>query len=197
MEAKVATQDVRSHILDTAQVIISGKGFSAVGLNQILQAAGVPKGSFYHYFGSKEAFGEELLKSYFADYQETLNTVLSRPGLTGAERLIRYWETWLETQSACDPKGKCLTVKLAAEVSDLSEAMRAVLARETSRVVARLAQTVSEGMADGSLPTSLNATVTASTLYQLWLGASLRSKITRDREPMECALAATKEMLGL
>ncbi len=79
----------------------------------------------------------------------------------------------------------------------MSEAMRAVLARETSRVVARLAQTVSEGMADGSLPTSLNATVTASTLYQLWLGASLRSKITRDREPMECALAATKEMLGL
>ncbi|RMJ03086.1 HTH-type transcriptional repressor NemR [Marinobacter litoralis] len=197
MEPKVATQDVRSHILETAQVIISGKGFSAVGLNQILQAAGVPKGSFYHYFGSKEAFGEELLKSYFADYHETLDAMLSRPGLNGAERLISYWQTWLETQSACDPKGKCLTVKLAAEVSDLSETMRAVLARETSRVVARLEQAVAEGIEDGSLPATLNAKVTASTLYQLWLGASLRSKITRDPEPMECALTATKEMLGL
>lgn len=197
MEPKVATQDVRSHILETAQVIISGKGFSAVGLNQILQAAGVPKGSFYHYFGSKEAFGEELLKSYFADYHETLDAMLSRPGLSGAERLISYWQTWLETQSACDPKGKCLTVKLAAEVSDLSETMRAVLARETSRVVARLEQAVAEGIEDGSLPATLNAKVTASTLYQLWLGASLRSKITRDPEPMECALTATKEMLGL
>ncbi|MBR9872484.1 MAG: TetR/AcrR family transcriptional regulator [Gammaproteobacteria bacterium] len=197
MEPKVATQDVRSHILETAQVIISGKGFSAVGLNQILQAAGVPKGSFYHYFGSKEAFGEELLKSYFADYHETLDAMLSRPGLNGAERLISYWQTWLETQSACDPKGKCLTVKLAAEVSDLSETMRAVLARETSRVVARLEQAVAEGIEDGSLPATLNAKVTAATLYQLWLGASLRSKITRDPEPMECALVATREMLAL
>ena len=79
----------------------------------------------------------------------------------------------------------------------MSETMRAVLARETSRVVARLEQAVAEGIEDGSLPATLNAKVTASTLYQLWLGASLRSKIIRDPEPMECALTATKEMLGL
>ena len=197
MEPKVASHDVRSHILETAQTIISGKGFSAVGLNEILQTAGVPKGSFYHYFGSKEAFGEELLKSYFADYQETLDAMLSRTGLSGAERLIGYWESWLETQSACDPKGKCLTVKLAAEVSDLSEPMRVVLERETARVIARLEQAIEDGIADYSLPASLDAKLTASTLYQLWLGASLRSKITRDREPMECALAATRAWLGL
>lgn len=60
--ATTTTADVRQHILDTAKPIMLRKGFSAVGLNEILQAAGVPKGSFYHYFGSKEAFGEALLE---------------------------------------------------------------------------------------------------------------------------------------
>lgn len=196
MESKTVSHDVRKHVLKTAEVIISGKGFSAVGLNEILKASGVPKGSFYHYFGSKEAFGEELLKSYFSEYQSSLDSLLSRPGMSGAERLLSYWESWLETQSTCDPKGKCLTVKLAAEVCDLSEAMRNVLARETGRVIARLAQTVEEGISDGSLPATLNPRGTATTLYQLWLGASLRGKITRDRGPMESALEATKVLLG-
>lgn len=196
MESKTVSLDVRKHVLDTAEVIISGKGFSAVGLNEILKASGVPKGSFYHYFGSKEAFGEELLKSYFSEYQSSLDSLLSRPGMSGAERLLSYWRSWLETQSTCDPKGKCLTVKLAAEVCDLSETMRNVLAKETGRVIARLAQTMEEGISDGSLPDTLNPRGTATTLYQLWLGASLRGKITRDREPMESALEATKVLLG-
>lgn len=188
---------MRNHILETAQDIISSKGFSAVGLSEILKAAGVPKGSFYHYFGSKEGFGEELLKNYFLDYQATLESFLSRPNLSTAERLISYFVTWLETQSSCDHKGKCLAVKLAAEVSDLSEPMRAVLLTGTNQVIQRLAQAVTEGVADDSLPSHLNAEITASTLYQLWLGASLRAKITRDRVPLEHALQATNGLLGL
>lgn len=60
--------EVRQHILNIAKPIMLRKGFSAVGLNEILAAAGIPKGSFYHYFGSKEAFGEALLESYFEGY---------------------------------------------------------------------------------------------------------------------------------
>ena len=69
-------RDVRQEILDTAQIIISGKGYAAVGLNEILAAAGVPKGSFYHYFESKDAFGEALLESYFETYLEDLDAML-------------------------------------------------------------------------------------------------------------------------
>ncbi len=197
MESKNTIQDVRSHILETAQTIISGKGFSAVGLNEILQASDVPKGSFYHYFGSKEAFGEELLKNYFLNYKISLEALLSLPGMSGSERLLSYWSAWLETQSACDPKGKCLAVKLAAEVSDLSEAMRVVLKNGTDCVIKRLAQAINDGIIDGSLSTHLDPLKTATTLYQLWLGASLRAKITRDRKPLESALEATHSLLGL
>lgn len=197
MITKTASHDVRDHILESGQAIISGRGFSAVGLNQILRAANVPKGSFYHYFGSKEAFGEALLERYFDAYLESLKTLLSGPGVPGAQRLMRYWETWLETQSAGDPMGKCLVVKLAAEVSDLSETMRGVLHKGTNRVIAQLQQTVEESIADNSLSAQVDAGILAATLYQLWLGASLRAKITHNTEPMASALIATRDLLGL
>ena len=104
--------DVRQHILDTAKPLILGKGFTAVGLNELLAAAAVPKGSFYHYFKSKEAFGEALLDSYFADYQARLAVLLTDgEGLAGA-RLMNYWGLWLTTQANDGTDGKCLAVKL-------------------------------------------------------------------------------------
>ena len=116
------TTDVRQHILDTAKPIILGKGFSAVGLNELLTAAEVPKGSFYHYFKSKESFGEALLESYFENYQLRLTAILKAENKTGAERLMDYWRGWLDTQCGDDIEAKCLVVKLGGEVSDLSEA---------------------------------------------------------------------------
>ncbi|WP_266033892.1 TetR/AcrR family transcriptional regulator [Brucella intermedia] len=194
---KHASSDVRRHILDTARPIISGKGFASVGLNEILQAAGVPKGSFYHYFGSKEAFGEDLLEAYFAEYSIMLETFLTCPGQNAAQRLMAYWEHWIEVEAACDPTGKCLAVKLAAEVSDLSEDMRKVLEQGTGRVIARIAQALDEGAADGSLRRWPDSREAAENLYQLWLGACLRAKITRNRKSLESALTATRRMLEI
>jgi len=75
--------------------------------------------------------------------------------------------------------------------------MRLVLEQGTTRVIARLASAIEDGASDGSLPVELDASTTANTLYQLWLGASLCAKLTRDRVPMEAALAATQGLLGL
>jgi TetR/AcrR family transcriptional repressor of nem operon len=74
--------DTRQGILDTAHKIVGAKGFSGVGLNEILAATGVPKGSFYHYFGSKEAFGEALLADYFEDYLADIDATFAKPDLT-------------------------------------------------------------------------------------------------------------------
>lgn len=189
--------DVRQHILDTAKPIILGKGFSAVGLNELLAVAGVPKGSFYHYFKSKELFGEALLDSYFADYLARLSARLSQPAESAAQRLLGYWTAWLETQSSDGTEGKCLTVKLSGEVSDLSEAMRATLHRGTDRIIDCIAGCLRDGAVDGSLPAEIDAPATALTLYDLWLGATLLTKIRRDRSALEAALAATRTLLAL
>ncbi|AOK19590.1 TetR family transcriptional regulator [Burkholderia cepacia] len=190
--------EVRQHILNIAKPIMLHKGFSAVGLNEILAAAGIPKGSFYHYFGSKEAFGEALLEAYFDSYHAHLDNLLVRqPAGTGAERLMTYWRNWLHTQCADDPQGKCLAVKLGAEVSDLSEAMRAVLRQGTSQIIERLAGGIETGLADGSLHGIDDPSHTAATLYELWLGATLLEKIHRDRKPLERAMVETRRMLNL
>jgi len=119
--------NTRQHILETGQRIIVGKGFASVGLNEILSSAGVPKGSFYHYFASKEQYGEALLQEYFDRYLSDLDALFAADTGSGKERLLAYWQRWLDKQLDACTDQKCLVVKLAAEVSDLSDAMRITL----------------------------------------------------------------------
>ncbi len=189
--------DVRENILATGQRIMAGKGFSAVGLNEILLTAGVPKGSFYHYFGSKEAFGQAMLHSYFEAYLADLEQTLSQPGKTMAQRLLNYFEVWQNTQSFYECQGKCLAVKLAAEVADLSEAMRLELKRGTAGIVERLAGAIAAGVEEGSLAVDETPECAAQSLYQLWLGASLMVKIVRTLHPFESAMLSTRKILQL
>ena len=197
MNTHADTSDVRDNILATGQRLMAGKGYSAVGLNEILTAAGVPKGSFYHYFGSKDAFGEALLDSYFEDYLAEIDVTLALPGLNMAQRVLRYFEVWQQTQSFFDCQGKCLAVKMAAEVADLSEAMRLSIRRGTSGIVSRLAAAIEAGVAEGSLTVTGDAVATARSLYQLWLGASIMVKIERDVAPFATAMQTTRDMLHL
>jgi len=191
------SSDTRDTILATGQRLMAGKGFSAVGLNEILTAAGVPKGSFYHYFGSKDAFGVALLESYFEDYLADIDKTLQQPGLSMAQRLLDYFDDWQENQSFLDCQGKCLAVKLGAEVADLSETMRAALKRGTSGIVARLAAAIEAGVAEGSLSVAGDAAPVAQGLYQLWLGASVMVKIARSPQPFEAAMSITRQILHL
>ena len=188
---------VRSAILAVGQRIMSGKGFSAVGLNEILSAASVPKGSFYHYFGSKDAFGEALLDSYFTAYLAEMDALLLVSDLPVAQRLLAYFASWKDNQSFSDCQGKCLAVKLAAEVADLSEAMRLALDAGTSGIIARLTAALEHGVADQSVRIDGSAADVAASLYQQWLGASVMVKIVRSTAPFDTALAVTRQLLHL
>lgn len=191
------TSDVRDNIVAVGQRIMAGKGFSAVGLNEILATAGVPKGSFYHYFGSKDAFGEALLAKYFEDYLAEMDVTLRQPDKTPAQRLVAYFDQWRANQSFEDCQGKCLAVKLGAEVADLSEPMRLTLKQGTAGIVARLAEAIEQGVAEGSLKAEGSAAQVAASLYQLWLGASIMVKIVRDTSPFDAAMATTQQLLHM
>ncbi|WP_439657939.1 TetR/AcrR family transcriptional regulator [Lentzea sp. HUAS TT2] len=193
----VSQGDTRRSILDAAQRIMSHKGFAAVGINEVLIEAGVPKGSFYHYFNSKDAFGEAMMRSYFVDYLADMDRVLSKPGATSAQRLMDYWQSWRETQSVDDCQGKCLAVKLGAEVADLSEAMRLALKEGTTAIVDRLERVIAAGLEDGSLAVDDDARTTAQALYDMWLGASVMAKIHRDIGPLDTVTTVTRRLLHL
>ncbi|MCP3100142.1 TetR family transcriptional regulator C-terminal domain-containing protein [Myxococcus sp. K15C18031901] len=197
MGATAATgADVRRHILEAAHPLVSSKGFTAVGLSEILAVARMPKGSSYYYFDSKEAFGEAVLEASFTDYLSRMDDLLARPG-TAAQRLPEYFQGGLESQVDDAASGRCLVVKLGAEVCDLAERMRAALERGTQGTIDRLARCLEEGRGDGSVPALPDARAVAASLYQSWLGAGLRARISRSRAPLDTAMTATRLWLGL
>ena len=195
---KAEYTDVRQHIIDQGKAIITRKGFAGVGLNEILSAADVPKGSFYHYFKSKELFGEAMLEDYVSGYLAGIEDVLGQPGQSAAQSLMAYWASWASASldgTGCDCR--CLVVKLSSEVADMSEPMRVALLDGTHRIIARLALAIAQGREDASLPSVTDAARMAATLYQLWLGAALLTKLRRDASALQTAWQATLDMLQL
>lgn len=194
----MSKKDIRQYILDTAEVIVSQKGFSAVGINGLLQAAEVPKGSFYHYFGSKEAFGVALLEHYFERYIQQFEQLTQNKSLLTAEQaLLAYWQNWQITQSYHSHEHRCLVVKLAAEVSDLSEAMRQALHSGIEQIITHLSALLDKTQVIKQHLTSQGSREMAQVLYQLWLGASLQAKVDRSDEPFELAMSTTKKWLHI
>lgn len=192
---KKPLQDMRQHIIDVARSLMTQKGYTAVGLTELLAAAGVPKGSFYHYFRSKDEFGQALLEEYFQEYLSRVDVEMARDG-NGAERLLSYLRYWAETQAFDHTDQKCLVVKLGAEVCDLSENMRAVLEKGTALIVERITRCVEQGKADGSITALTEAPVLAEALYQMWLGASLLVKVNRTHAPFDAALEMSRRLVS-
>ncbi|MCD5978080.1 TetR/AcrR family transcriptional regulator [Pseudomonas phytophila] len=191
---KKPNHDMRQHILDVARSLMTNKGYTAVGLAEVVSAAGVPKGSFYYYFKSKEEFGEALLEEYFSEYLGRVDALMALPG-NGAERLWAYFNYWKETQGTDLPDGKCLVVKLGPEVCDLSDGMRKVLERGTAKIIQRITTCVDLGIADDSLHPGEDSRAFAEGLYQLWLGASLLVKVNKSTDSFDTALNMSKRLL--
>lgn len=186
----------RQRLLDAGHALVLRKGFSALSIKDIVDACEVPKGSFYYYFPSKELFCCELLERYIHSYEQRLETILISAGGNGREKLMRYWNAWIDDPQFGGWAEHCLVVKLGAEIADMSDVMRLILQDGVMRLTGHLAHTIVEGQNDGSLPLSLPPEATARTLYYLWLGAALVSKLGRDKMPLREALAATVKVLA-
>lgn len=192
-----APVDTKAHLLTTGYQLIAQKGFTAVGLKQILDTAGVPKGSFYHYFASKEAFGEAIIKHYFGLYKIRLD-IINAQNVNAQQKLYDYFQNWYDTQqNGCD-HGKCLVVKLSAEVADMSETMRIALDNGYQQTTMWLADQIKAGWEDGSVPRSdnISAESMAKRWYFAWLGASLIAKISQTNTPLAEIWQMTTAQMG-
>ncbi|OLF41593.1 TetR/AcrR family transcriptional regulator [Psychrobacter sp. Rd 27.2] len=189
--------DTKTHLLDVGYQLIAKKGFTAVGIKQILDTAGVPKGSFYHYFTSKEAFGEAIISHYFVNYKTRLDTI-GRRHSNAQQKLYDYFQNWYDTQqNGCDHE-KCLVVKLSAEVADLSEPMRIALNAGYQQTISWLAEQIKAGWADQSVPRLENiaAESMAKRWYFAWLGASLIAKTSQTNTPLAEVWQMTTSQMG-
>ena len=185
----------RLHILKTGADLVLHKGFSTVGLQEILSICQIPKGSFYHYFQSKEQFGCALLEDYIAAYHTRLDQIWNSNALA-KQQLIRYFKLWIDDPNMqCGWADSCLIVKLAAEVSDLSEDMRCIMAQGVAQLMQRITALIELGKQDHSINIEMDATSLSQIIYPMWLGAALLSKLQKDKAPLTQALYATEFML--
>ncbi|HDU8578369.1 TPA: TetR/AcrR family transcriptional regulator [Vibrio diabolicus] len=192
MNAK--TNDTRQHILDVGYELIVNRGFTSVGLSELLKKAAVPKGSFYHYFKSKEQFGEAMIQDYFTKYFERLNARFTNTELSGYQRLMSYFEEMVKVEDDVCNANKCLLVKLSAEVSDLSESMRLALRQGADKTIQAMADCIDVGIQDGSIPNGDSALL-ARQIYYLWNGASLLNKLYQDQAALTQSLTYTQHLL--
>lgn len=187
--------DTREHLLATGEQLCMHRGFTGMGLSELLKTAEVPKGSFYHYFRSKEAFGVAMLERHYVGYHQRLAHHFAHGSGNYRDRLIAYFQETLNQFSQKGIISGCLTVKLSAEVCDLSEDMRSAMDRGASRVIALLAEALENGRRSRCLAFEGNALTQGQVLYALWLGANLQAKISRSALPLESAVAHAKTIL--
>ncbi len=188
--------NTRQHLLDTGYQLIITKGFSALGLSELLREAEVSKGAFYHHFASKEAFGVALIEDYFAYNFASMSTLLENDDYCAKERILNYLQELQRTQSVKTSERPCLVVKLSAEVAGLSEPMRLALQAGCNEIVARLTACLADGMEDSSLDREIEPEKLARTLYYLWLGACLANALMQDDSPLQMAMEQSRRLLS-
>ena len=167
------------------------KSFHSVGLNEILTTVGVPKGSFYHYFESKEHFGVEMLKHYIsAATSEKTQILLSKEAeIDPLKRILEMLSGSIDAFTEQDGRCPCLVLKLASEVADWSEPMRQELMKGMEAWLGILSAVFDEAIVTGRIKKSTDANLEARILRDLWAGAIQRATIMKSKEPLETVLA--------
>ncbi|WP_077098164.1 TetR/AcrR family transcriptional regulator [Mycobacterium terramassiliense] len=183
--------EVRRRLLEAGLELVHARGFTASGVKDITDAAGVPKGSFYAYFDSKEAFAAAILEHYWADLEARLLPILSSDG-TARERITRFFHALADEHEAGDFLLGCLVGNLSLELGGSSEPVRTELVRILDRWDAALTRCVRAGQrGPGGIREDLDAGELAAQLIEAWEGAALRGKVTRSRTPYDRFEAVT------
>lgn len=188
---KSTLKDTRGHILAVGRSLTARQGYAGVGLSELLKAADVPKGSFYHYFPSKEAYGCALLSDFIEQYRANLGATLLDTSQNARARFLGYFEGWLQKQTGASLQDRCLVVKLSAEVADLSSDMSRILRNGVEDIIASLSDTLDQGIAEGSIAPLADTKALAQSVYHQWLGASLVAGLSKDDTALRAAMAAT------
>lgn len=177
-------QSTRELILQTSAGLIHEKGFNNTGLQEILDSAGVPKGSFYFYFDSKEALGlavldyfTALIDGLFAKY--LLDT--SVPPLGRLEKLLRFYENHFRKTGY---RLGCPIGNLSLEMGDINEKFRGRLHSSIQKLVSRLENCLSDAKEQGAIPADLNIKDAAAFIFHGFEGALLHMKVVKGPEPL-------------
>lgn len=158
-------------------------GYHDLGMTALLEAARIPKGSFYHHFGSKEEFALEAIDLYMEEVHGALDHCLGDTKSPPLERVRHFFES-VERKYRGEGYLGCLLGGLGQELSGVSEAFRKKVELCFSQIGERIGECLELAVARGDLPKRTDARRLARLLVNCWEGAALRSRMTRDPAPL-------------
>ena len=188
-------RNTRDHLLRVGLQRIRSTGYAATGVTEILDEAGVPKGSFYHHFASKEAFAKEVLELYVRGENERARKIFGDGKTAPLKRLRRYFEEMISVYGPTAKISGCLMGNLSLEMADHSDSIQSVLHQSFSSWQTGIAGILQEAIERGDLAKSNKPQELASFLLSSYEGALLRSKADRSGKPLENFLHFTFNVL--
>ncbi len=177
--------ETRDLLLRAGLEVLTEKGFSATGIDEILGRVGVPKGSFYHYFESKEAFGLALIEHYGAFFARKLDRHFLHPLDSPLACLRAFVDDASAGMARFDFQRGCLIGNLGQEMGALPESFRARLQGTFEDWQRRLAVCLAQAQAAGELSRDVDPAQAAAYFWIGWEGAVLRAKLERSAAPLE------------
>lgn len=184
-----------THMHETKQRLIAAglrlmleRGYNGVGIQDILNETGVPKGSFYHHFEGKEDFALQLLDAYASNAHALLDVTLSDTSRPPLERIRNFFEGIRESYAAEGYLG-CFLGALGQELSGASEVFRQKIEGCVGAIATRIAHCLEEARSRGDLPAGTDPVQMADVLVDAWEGAALRTRLVRNGRPLEAVLA--------
>lgn len=178
-------EDTRNTLVWTGVAILTEKGFSAVGLDEILRAARVPKGSFYHYFDSKDEFGAVLIDAYADYFSRILDQHFLDEAHSPLQRLDNFMEYAKAGMARFEFRRGCLVGNLGQEMGVLPERFRDQIRRVFLDWQARAARCFLAAQEAGEIRREHDCRHLAEFFFTSWEGAVLRAKLERNSAPLE------------
>ncbi|MEA3106503.1 MAG: TetR/AcrR family transcriptional regulator, transcriptional repressor for nem operon [Gammaproteobacteria bacterium] len=170
----------RSKIIANGLQVVLERGYVGASVRDIVEAAGVPQGSFTNHFVSKEAFSLEILDLYFANNRVVIGETLRNDALSPLKRLRAYLDASITAIRNHGTKNGCLVGNFAAEASDHSEIIRKRVSEIYSELREAVAYCLKAAVKAGELPKSLKINEVADFIVTGLQGAWLMSKVERD-----------------
>jgi TetR/AcrR family transcriptional regulator, transcriptional repressor for nem operon len=176
--------ETKQRLLTAGLQLMLERGYHAIGVQEILTETGVPKGSFYHHFASKEDFALQLIDAYQSRIHELLMVTLTDRRRPPLDRVRNFFVSAREAYEAEGYLG-CFLGALGQELSGANEVFRHKIDDCLSAIAAAHAACLEEARTRGDLPTTCDTRRAAELLVNAWEGAALRSRLTRSGRPLE------------
>ena len=178
-------KSTREHLLEVGLRQVRLSGYTATGVKEVLQLAGVPKGSFYHHFPSKEAFASELLQRYADAEAERIQRILDDVTVAPLKRLRIYLNELVTTNGFDAEVSGCLMGSMSLEVASQSEALQGQLRALFDIWQKAIARVLREAVQRNELSKTTQADETAEFLLNGYEGALVRMKADQSNQPLK------------